>query len=208
MTPTTIAKWYGELEAAGLVRTYHAGERTYGYFTTWTKHHRVRAKESKYPDPANTCQHVPADANTCKQMPVYTDSDSYSDSETYSETETKEEKSAGRAALSSDQLEILGEKMQAIQQRFPRYWPRLSALFRACIRDRLPFDVFAHGLERLSKAKAVDDPCAYFVQVAKIEKMNWAEAQNIAKASEWKKGEMRSVGSLLAEAQARAGGKP
>jgi hypothetical protein len=49
--PATISKWFSELEACGLVRTFADNGRRYGFFLTWAKHQRVRAVKSKYPEP-------------------------------------------------------------------------------------------------------------------------------------------------------------
>lgn len=51
MTTETMVTLYGELAAAGLVRTYHVNGKTFGQFVTWGKYQRVRAAKSKYPEP-------------------------------------------------------------------------------------------------------------------------------------------------------------
>lgn len=55
-----VATWYGEMEACGLVTTYVVNGKHYGFFPTWEKHQRIRAKHSKYPAPSsdNICGHV------------------------------------------------------------------------------------------------------------------------------------------------------
>jgi hypothetical protein len=62
--------WLIELADADLVRFYHSkspeseiSSRCYAFFTTWTKHQRVRASESKFPDPVDSkaCGHLTAD---------------------------------------------------------------------------------------------------------------------------------------------------
>lgn len=52
------------MEACGLVTTYVVSGRSYGFFVTWGKHQRVRAKESKHPAPtsADICGHLPSNA--------------------------------------------------------------------------------------------------------------------------------------------------
>ena len=59
-----ITKWWLELIECGAVKAYRVDCRMYGYFPAWSKHQQVRAKTSKYPDPAsaNTCEQTPADS--------------------------------------------------------------------------------------------------------------------------------------------------
>jgi len=59
-----VRGWLGELVAAALVKLYRVGEKTFGFFMTWAKHQRQRAKESKYPSPAS--------ADICRQPLTYT----------------------------------------------------------------------------------------------------------------------------------------
>ena len=56
-----IAKWYAELEACELVRTYVSKGQLYGFFVTWGKYQTMRAKASKYPDP-NKCLQTQTDS--------------------------------------------------------------------------------------------------------------------------------------------------
>ena len=71
-----VAAWRGELARADLIRLYEAEGKPWGYFPTWVKHQRTRARHSKYPPPvvlpaaAVICQHVPACVGTCRQMPA------------------------------------------------------------------------------------------------------------------------------------------
>ncbi len=50
-TPARVERWYAQLEAVGLVRSYIVESRPYGWFLTWGKHQRVRNQQSKYPPP-------------------------------------------------------------------------------------------------------------------------------------------------------------
>lgn len=55
-----VSKWYAELEACCLVTTYVVNGKHYGFFNTWERYQRTRARESKYPAPSddNICGHV------------------------------------------------------------------------------------------------------------------------------------------------------
>jgi len=60
-----------KLSAAALVILYEVGERPYLQLTTWSRHQKPRARESKFPPPpstAETCKQMQADENICKQM--------------------------------------------------------------------------------------------------------------------------------------------
>jgi hypothetical protein len=50
----------GHVDAGAAVGCYRVGDRHIGYFVTWDKHQRVRAKDSKFPDP-------PSSADVCCQ---------------------------------------------------------------------------------------------------------------------------------------------
>lgn len=52
-----INKWLAELEAAGLVEVYIIDDRPYLVLTKWSKHQRVRAKDSKFPSPDDSRGH-------------------------------------------------------------------------------------------------------------------------------------------------------
>lgn len=58
-----IAKWYAEMEKAGLVQSYLVNGKAYGHFLTWETHQYVRAKKSKHPAPTsdNICSQPLAD---------------------------------------------------------------------------------------------------------------------------------------------------
>ncbi len=62
----TVAEWYGELEKAGLVRSYRSKGVTYGVLTDWSDTQKARAKESKHPDP-DKCEQVFVFADICEQ---------------------------------------------------------------------------------------------------------------------------------------------
>jgi len=62
--PTQVKRWLDEMVSCELVTTYVVNGRHYAFFTTWEKHQRTRAKESKYPAPTsdNICGHPPQNA--------------------------------------------------------------------------------------------------------------------------------------------------
>lgn len=51
LTPQRFAEALHELESGDLLRRYEAGGRTYVYSPTWTKYQRLRARDSKFPEP-------------------------------------------------------------------------------------------------------------------------------------------------------------
>lgn len=59
-----VARWFKELVACSLVRTYVSGCKQLAFFVTWEKHQYVRAKTSKYPAPTSvgTCEQMPTDS--------------------------------------------------------------------------------------------------------------------------------------------------
>lgn len=60
----TVGRWFKELVACSLVRTYVSGCKQLAFFVTWEKHQYTRAKTSKYPAPASvsTCEQTPTDS--------------------------------------------------------------------------------------------------------------------------------------------------
>lgn len=55
-----VEGWLTELRAATLIRCYRVGDKHVAAFVTWDQHQRIRAKESKFPDPpssADICCH-------------------------------------------------------------------------------------------------------------------------------------------------------
>lgn len=77
LTNEDILRWLKTLVEVGLIQLYEVDGRPYLQVVTWQKHQRVRAKESKYPDPSegriisltsdDICCHMTADA---RQMPA------------------------------------------------------------------------------------------------------------------------------------------
>src|SRR5690349_6034890 len=58
-----VTNWLMELSGVDLIRFYTGSDgKTYGFFPTWAKHQRTRAKHSKYP--------APSSADICRQMPA------------------------------------------------------------------------------------------------------------------------------------------
>lgn len=58
-----------KLEAEGMIRRYECDGTTYLELTAWMKYQKPRAKESKYPGPADEGSEMyePEDADTCEQ---------------------------------------------------------------------------------------------------------------------------------------------
>jgi len=56
-----VIMWLTELRYSGLMGCYRVGDKHVGFFVTWDKHQRTRAKESKFPPP-------PTPADICCQM--------------------------------------------------------------------------------------------------------------------------------------------
>lgn len=68
-----VAGWLRQLADVGLVRLYEAEGREYLVFNKWTKHQRIRAKESKWPDPPP--QNAAGCSNSQQKAPVVVDED-------------------------------------------------------------------------------------------------------------------------------------
>jgi len=101
LTNEDIMRWLKALVNVGLIELYEVDGRPYLQIVTWAKHQRMRAKESKYPDPSkgkiinlssdDTCCQMTADDRNCQQMRPYTES--YSDTKSnigisYSDSDT------------------------------------------------------------------------------------------------------------------------
>lgn len=77
--PATLVGWLQELVSADLIRLYDAEtpkspRRAYGYFPTWLKHQRQRAKWSKYPAPTlDSARH--GNVNGTRELPGLTADD-------------------------------------------------------------------------------------------------------------------------------------
>jgi len=56
-----VVAWLNKLAEVELIKLYIADDKQYMVITTWEKHQQIRAKRSKYPEPANYCNHVIAD---------------------------------------------------------------------------------------------------------------------------------------------------
>ena len=71
-----VANWLMELSGVDLIRFYQGDDqKTYGFFPTWGKHQRTRAKHSKYPAPssADTCRQMSADVAVVTEEPEDTE---------------------------------------------------------------------------------------------------------------------------------------
>lgn len=67
LTIKNVSNALNALARVGLVTLYEFEGKPFLFLPTWEEHQTIRAKRSKYPDPA-TCKHMQADASTCKQM--------------------------------------------------------------------------------------------------------------------------------------------
>ncbi len=56
----SVGRWFHELVTCGLVTAYDNTGKLLGFFVTWDKHQRRRARHPKYPAPSsdNICSHV------------------------------------------------------------------------------------------------------------------------------------------------------
>lgn len=68
LTLKTVSCAIDKLVIAGLVVLYEFEGKPYLYLPTWTAHQNVRAKRSKYPEPATICNNVNASASKCIPM--------------------------------------------------------------------------------------------------------------------------------------------
>lgn len=67
---TAIEKTLHTLHSAGLVQLYVTDDKPYLYLPTWDRHQRVRAKRSKYPDPATSGGNLPTHDGKCPRNPI------------------------------------------------------------------------------------------------------------------------------------------
>ena len=77
LTTKAVGEAINKLASAGLVVLYVFEDKPYLYLPTWETHQTIRAKRSKYPDPAdgnvvdeNTCNQMKADASKCPRNPI------------------------------------------------------------------------------------------------------------------------------------------
>ena len=64
-----VEQWFDDMLKVDLARRYEVNGRIYGYFPTWDKYQRTRAKESRFPAPPSisTAQHETTfDADSCE----------------------------------------------------------------------------------------------------------------------------------------------
>lgn len=87
-----IAGWLKELVEVGLVWTYRADGGQYLQVTKWTKHQQIRAKRSKFPQPAANGDKPPSSDINGYQVPS---ADINSARESESESESESEKDSG-----------------------------------------------------------------------------------------------------------------
>lgn len=119
LTQRNVADGIQKLVSAGLVILYENDGKPFLYLPTWTVHQNVRAKRSKYPDPAEPGSSVKASASTCMQnnadehngkylqenVPVIqsnTISESVSESVSISESESESFSGGGDCARASE----------------------------------------------------------------------------------------------------------
>ena len=64
-----ISKALDALESSGLIRRYEADGKPFLQVTTWDRHQNVRAKKSRYPEPADICIQMHTDVSKCSRNP-------------------------------------------------------------------------------------------------------------------------------------------
>lgn len=69
-TFTDMQRALTELASAGLIETYDVGGRPFLRVVKWDLHQRIRAKRSKFPEPADTCRQLTADDSNCSRNPI------------------------------------------------------------------------------------------------------------------------------------------
>ncbi len=65
ITKKQIADALEKLSTAGLVRGYEVRGKSFLQLTAWEKHQQIRAKNSKYPAPETSCNHMISDDCKC-----------------------------------------------------------------------------------------------------------------------------------------------
>ena len=86
LTEDAVGKGLQKLSAVGLVKLYTCDGKPYLQLTTWAKYQRIRAKNSKYPDPeagvlADIGGHLLTSDNTCCQMSPNTNANTNANAE-------------------------------------------------------------------------------------------------------------------------------
>ena len=89
ITNKNITEAINKLVSTGLVSLYEVNGKPFLYLSTWNDHQNVRAKRSKYPDPADgnilqasasICKQMNSNASKCSRNPIQSESESLSES--------------------------------------------------------------------------------------------------------------------------------
>lgn len=129
-----------------------------------------------------------------------------------SPTPTKKSLPEGsRSRYTPEHLEVLGEKIQALQQRYPRWWPKLAGYCRYLMRETPPLDVVCKALDS-TLAHGANDPCAYIAKILRVEVPNFHEAAAISRHHELEpaeeprgSGNPVDLGTIIAQARMKGG---
>lgn len=73
-----IEKALDKLSTAGMVKMYEVQGKPYLQLTAWERHQQIRAKNSKYPAPETTCNHMISSDIKCTRESKYENRESYS----------------------------------------------------------------------------------------------------------------------------------
>lgn len=76
-----IEKALDKLSTAGMVKMYEVQGKPYLQLTAWERHQQIRAKNSKYPSPETTCNHMISDDIKCPRESKCENRESYSRNE-------------------------------------------------------------------------------------------------------------------------------
>jgi hypothetical protein len=116
VSPADIGRWLHELQGVGAICLYTVNDRQYFHFVNWSRHQRLRAKQSKFPihDESIRC-HPRTSADICRS-----EAEAEAEAETETETQTKTEEEPTAAA--SRQPRASSKPMEQDDALFEEFW--------------------------------------------------------------------------------------
>ena len=147
---TTIEKTLNALYIAGLIQMYANDGKPYLYLPTWDRHQRVRAKRSKYPDPAACCGHLTADDGKCPRNPIQSDPNPIQSESSSDRADCGE---SPPAAAATDETEI-----QGLCRVYEKSFGRLPRMAVEDMREWLADGITAELIDKIVTEAAAAEP--------------------------------------------------